>query len=320
MTNKTSTKNQSPSKRIAQLEKEINELREEKNAVILAHNYQRLEVQNVADLLGDSLGLSRAAKEVEDADIIVFAGVYFMAETAKIVSPERKVLIPDKNAGCPLANQCNPEMIEKARKKHGEDIPVVVYVNTTAKTKAAADLTCTSSNSVDVIKKLNVDRVIFGPDRNLAHYAQQQLPEVDIIPIPEDGHCYVHRRFDVQSIKKLKTHYPNAVVFAHPECNPDIQELSDHVGSTSAMYDFGMTTDVDTVILATEKGLVDRLNKERPEKRFLVAKQTAICHNMKKITLKKVRDALLKEQFEVIVPENIRLKAEKAIERMLELS
>ncbi|MBD3191406.1 MAG: quinolinate synthase NadA [Candidatus Heimdallarchaeota archaeon] len=320
MPRKTSEKSQSPSNSVAQLEEEIKELREKKNAVILAHNYQRIEVQAVADLLGDSLGLSRAAKEVEDADIIVFAGVYFMAETAKIVSPERKVLIPDKNAGCPLANQCSADMIKKARKKYGEDIPVIVYVNTTAETKAAADLTCTSSNSVKVIKQLNAKRVIFGPDRNLAHYAQQQLPEVEIIPIPEDGHCYVHRRFDVQSIQQLKARYPDAVVFAHPECNPDIQDISDYVGSTSAMYDFGMTTDVDTIILATEKGLVDRLNKERPEKRFLVAKQTAICYNMKKITLKKVRDALLKEQFEVIVPENIRLEAEKAIERMLELS
>lgn len=305
---------------IRSLIEEILALKKEKNAVILAHYYQEIEIQDVADLVGDSLGLSKAARDVKGADRIVFAGVYFMAETAKILNPEIKVLIPNINAGCPLANQCSANLINDARSLHEKGTPVVVYVNTTAETKAAADVICTSSNAATVVKNLKSKKVIFGPDRNLGLYVQKKIPDVEIIPVPEDGHCYVHRRFDVETIKDLKKQYPDALVIAHPECNPEVQEIADEVGSTSAIIRFGKETKAETIIVATEKGLVDRLNRDHPEKKFILAKDTAICKNMKKITLENLRDALLYDQFEVIIPKEIHEKAEKAILRMFELS
>ena len=305
---------------IVKLQKEIRALKEEKNAVILAHYYQELEIQEVADLVGDSLGLSKAARDVEGAEMIVFAGVHFMAETAKILNPKTKVLIPNPNAGCPMADQCSAELIEKARKEFDEHIPVVVYVNTTAETKAAADVTCTSSNAATVVKNLGVKKVFFGPDKNLGQYVKSTLPNVEILPIPRDGHCYVHRRFDVETINALKEKHPEAVVIAHPECNIEVQEMADFIGSTAAMIYFGEKTDAKTIIVATEKGLVDRLNKDHPEKKFILAKDTAICKNMKKNTLELVRDSLLYEQHEIIIPEEIHEKAEKAILRMFELT
>ena len=305
---------------IAKLQEEIRALKKEKNAVILAHYYQELEIQEVADLVGDSLGLSKAARDVEDAEMIVFAGVHFMAETAKILNPKTKVLIPNPNAGCPMADQCSAELIEEARKEFDEHIPVVVYVNTTAETKAAADVTCTSSNAATIVKNLGVKKVFFGPDRNLGQYVKNTLPDVEILPIPQDGHCYVHRRFDVETINALKEQYPEAVVIAHPECNIEVQEMADFIGSTAAMIYFGEKTDAKTIIVATEKGLVDRLNHDHPEKKFILAKDTAICKNMKKNTLELVRDSLLHEQYEIIIPKEIHEKAERAILRMFELT
>ncbi|MHA1354504.1 MAG: quinolinate synthase NadA [Candidatus Heimdallarchaeota archaeon] len=304
---------------IEKLSGEILQLKEEKNAFILAHYYQDIEIQDIADLVGDSLGLSKAARDVKDADMIVFAGVYFMAETAKILNPNMKVLIPNVNAGCPLADFCSPDIVNEAKAKH-PGAPVVVYVNTTAVTKAVADATCTSSNAAQVVKNLNAKKVIFGPDKNLGEYVQQQIPDIEIIPVPENGHCLVHRRFDVETIKAYKKQYPDAVVMAHPECNKEVQEIADVVGSTSAMIKFGKETIAKTIIVATEKGLVDRLSRDYPEKKFILAKDTAICRNMKKITLENLRDALLYEQHEVIIPKDIQDKAEQAIDRMFELT
>ncbi|HUT80053.1 MAG TPA: quinolinate synthase NadA [Candidatus Bathyarchaeia archaeon] len=304
---------------IASLSEEIRTLKKEKNAIILAHYYQELEIQDLADLIGDSLGLAKAAREIKNADLIVFAGVYFMAETAKLLNPTTKVLIPNADAGCPLANQCDPDLIANARIKH-PNVPVVVYVNTTAETKAAADITCTSSNAAQIVMKLNSKKVIFGPDSNLGKYVQKQIPDVEVIPVPEDGHCIVHRRFDLKTIKQLKEEFPNSLVMAHPECNIEIQEIADYVGSTSGMLQFGKETEAKVIIVATEKGLVDRLNRDYPEKRFILAKSTAICRNMKKINLENLRDSLLYKQFEVIIPDEVREKAEQAIIRMLELS
>ncbi|NHK29892.1 MAG: quinolinate synthase NadA [Asgard group archaeon] len=304
---------------IKQLSDEIKELKEKKNAFILAHYYQELHIQDLADLVGDSYGLSKAAKEVEDAEIIVFAGVYFMAETAKLLNPDMKVLIPNINAGCPLANQCNPSLISEIKEKH-PDTPVVVYINTTAETKAAADVICTSSNAAQIVKKLNVKKVIFGPDRNLGLYVQNQLPDIEIVPVPKNGHCYVHKRFDVETINKLKEKYPDAVLIAHPECNIEVQEIADFVGSTAKMLQYGKETQAKTIIVATEKGLVDRMDREHPNKKFILAKDTAICRNMKRINLENLRDSLKYNQHEVKIPEDIREKAEKAIVRMLELS
>lgn len=316
---KQTLKRKNSQEEIAKLSGEILQLKKEKNAFILAHYYQEIEIQDLADLVGDSLGLSKAARDVKDVDMIVFAGVYFMAETAKILNPEMKVLIPNVNAGCPLADQCSPDIVGDAREKH-PGAPVVVYVNTTAVTKAAADVTCTSSNAAQVVKNLNAKKVIFGPDRNLGEYVQQQIPGIEIIPMPADGHCYVHRRFDVETINAYKKQYPDAVVMAHPECSKEVQAIADVVGSTSAMVKFGKETIAKTIIVATEKGLVDRLSRDYPEKNFILAKDTAICKNMKKITLENLRDALLYEQYEVIIPKDIQDKAEKAIERMFELT
>jgi quinolinate synthase len=304
---------------IEQLSQEIRELKEEKNAFILAHYYQELPIQDLADLVGDSLGLSKAARDVEDADMIVFAGVFFMAETAKILNPDMKVVIPNVNAGCPLADKCNPSIIADAREKH-PDTPVIVYVNTTAETKAAADLTCTSSNAVQIVKKLGAKKILFGPDKNLGMFVQSQIPDVELIPVPENGYCIVHKRFNLKAIEKIKQKYPDAVLIAHPECDVEVQEQAELVGSTSALLRYGKETKNKTVIVATEKGLVDLLNRDHPEKKFILAKDTAVCRNMKKINLENLRDALKYNQFEVIIPEETRLKAEKAIVRMLELS
>jgi len=316
---KVAVKKKLSQKEIEELSQEILKLKKEKNAFILAHYYQEIEIQDLADLVGDSLGLSEAARDVKDADMIVFAGVYFMAETAKILNPKMKVLIPNPNAGCPLANQCNPTLISEVKAKH-PDAPVVVYVNTTAVTKAAADATCTSSNAAIVVKNLHAKKVIFGPDNNLGSYVQQQIPDIEIIPVPEDGHCIVHRRFDVETIQEYKKQYPEAVIMAHPECNVEVQAIADVVGSTSAMIKFGNETTAKTIIVATEKGLVDRLARDNPEKKFILAKDTAICKNMKRITLENLRDALLYEQHEVIIPKDIQDKAEQAIDRMFELT
>ena len=304
---------------IKELSEEILKLKHERNAVILAHYYQELEVQDLADLVGDSLGLSKAARDIEDADTIVFAGVYFMAETAKLLSPDTRVLIPNVNAGCPMADQCKPKLIEEAREKH-PNTPVVVYVNTTAETKAHADLTCTSSNAAMVVKKLDVKKVIFGPDVNLGKFVKNNVQGIELISVPEDGHCLVHKRFNIESIKEIKKEYPDAVVISHPECDIEVQNYSDFIGSTSALQKFGKETEAKNIIVATEKGLVDRMNRDCPEKNFILAKDTAICRNMKKINLMNLRDSLKYEQFEVIIPEDIRDKAKRAITRMLELS
>jgi quinolinate synthase len=313
-TKKTYTKEQ-----IEQLQQEILELKKEKNAFILAHYYQELYIQDVADLVGDSLGLSKAARDVKDADMIVFAGVYFMAETAKILNPEMKVVIPNVNAGCPLADKCDPKIISDYREKY-PDIPVIVYVNTTAETKAAADLTCTSSNAAQIVKKLAAKRIMFGPDRNLGKYVQKQVPEVEIIPVPENGYCIVHKRFDLKTIQNIKQDHPDAILISHPEADIEIQEASEFVGSTAKMLKYGKETDAKTIIVATEKGLVDLMSREYPEKQFILAKDTAICRNMKKINLDNLRDSLKYNQHEVIISKDIRQKAEKAIVRMLELS
>ncbi|MHA1212927.1 MAG: quinolinate synthase NadA, partial [Candidatus Heimdallarchaeota archaeon] len=218
-----------------------------------------------------------------------------------------------------LADKCSPEIIADARKAH-PNTPVVVYVNTTAVTKAAADSTCTSSNAAQVVRNLGVKKVIFGPDRNLGKYVQKEIPEIELIPAPENGYCIVHKRFDVKTIEAYKKQYPEAVVAAHPECDIEIQEMADMVGSTSAILRFGKETEAKTIIVATEKGLVDRLVRDYPEKKFILAKNTAICRNMKKINLENLRDSLLNEQYEVEIPEEIQRKAEQAILRMLELS
>jgi len=299
----------------SQLKKKIEKLKKKRNAVILAHNYQRKEVQDVADYLGDSLGLSIKASQT-DKDVIVFCGVYFMAETAAILAPDKTVLIPEENAGCPMADMIKKEQLEKW-KKENPDNKVVCYVNSTADVKAGCDICCTSSNAVEVVDSLKDEAVMFAPDKNLASYVAQQS---DKNIIPWEGYCYVHHEITPQEILKLKKAYPNSEVWVHPECSPEVTELADKVFSTGKMVEEARRTDKKDIIIGTETGIINRLKKENPEKNFHPARKQAVCQDMKKTTLKKVYQALKNMEKKVVVPEEVKDKAKKAIEKMIEIS
>jgi len=305
------------------LVKEISRLKKEKNAVILAHYYMVPEVQDVADFVGDSLALSQKAAET-DADIIVFAGVHFMGETAKILSPQKKVLIPDLNAGCSLADSCKPEDFSKFIKEHPGHT-VVSYVNTSAEIKALTDIVCTSSNAVQVVNSIPLDRpVIFGPDRNLGNYIKQVTGRENMLVW--DGACHVHEEFSLERILELKKEYPQAKVLVHPECKKPVQLVADYVGSTAGILNFAKTDSADTYIVATESGILHQMRKAMPQKNFIAAPpmdSTCGCNDcafMKLISLKKVYLTLKYELPEIEVEEGLRKKAETSILRMLELS
>ncbi|AAL82101.1 quinolinate synthase [Pyrococcus furiosus DSM 3638] len=301
--------------KVEELKKEIERLKKERNAIILAHNYQLPEVQDVADFVGDSLELARKATKV-DADVIVFAGVDFMAETAKILNPDKIVLIPNKRATCAMANMLKVKHILEAKKKY-PNAPVVLYVNSTAETKAYADVTVTSANAVDIIRKLDSDVIIFGPDKNLAHYVAKVTGKT-IIPIPPEGHCYVHKKFTIEDVERAKKLHPNAKLMVHPECNPEVQEHADIIVSTGGMI--RRACEWDEWVVFTEREMVYRLSKLYPNKKFYPAKEDAVCVGMKAITLQHVYESLRDMKYEVTVPEEIAEKARKAIERMLEMS
>lgn len=289
---------------------EIGRLKREKNAIILAHNYQRPEVQEIADVVGDSLELSVQAKNTEAA-IIVFCGVDFMAETAKILNPARKVLLPVKDATCPLAHMLTPEHLLAARKEH-PDAAIVVYINSTAACKAVADIVCTSANAVKVVKALNKREVIFGPDANLAAYVQARVPGTTIIPIPPHGYCYVHTGFTLQDVDSARQE--GMTIICHPECNPDVQHASDYIASTGGMVEKAPLHRSWSVL--TEKEMAYRLKTLFPDRTF-IAKEGAICHDMKKTMLADVYRSLLYEEHEVTLPEDIMRRARGAIERMI---
>ncbi|RLF85473.1 quinolinate synthase [Thermococci archaeon] len=297
------------------LVEEIMRLKEEKNAIILAHNYQLPEIQDIADFLGDSLELARKVVNV-DADIIVFAGVDFMAETAKILNPNKKVLLPTRRATCAMAHMLKVEHILEAKEKY-PDAPVVLYINTMAETKAYADVTVTSGNAARIVEKLEADTVIFGPDNNLAYYVAKRTGK-RIIPIPEGGHCYVHKKFTLEDVRRARKEYPNAKLMVHPECNPEVQEQADLIVSTGGMV--RNACQHDEWVVFTEKEMVYRLQKLYPDKKFYPANEDAFCIGMKSITLKHIYEALRDEKYEIEVPEEIAIKAKKAIERMLEMS
>lgn len=294
---------------------EILKLKDEKNAIILAHNYQLPEIQDIADFLGDSLELARKAVDV-DADVIVFAGVDFMAETAKILNPTKKVLLPARRATCVMANMLKVKHILEAKEKY-PDAPVVLYVNTTAETKAYADVTVTSANAAKIVEKLDADTIIFGPDNNLAYYVAKRTGK-KIIPIPEGGHCYVHTKFNVEDVERARKLHPNAKLMVHPECNPEVQERADLIVSTGGMV--RNACQHDEWVVFTEKEMVYRLQKLYPDKKFYPAKEEAFCIGMKSITLKHIYESLRDEKYEIKVPKKIAEKAKKAIERMLEMS
>jgi quinolinate synthase len=295
-----------------ELHNKIRELAKKRNAIILAHNYQLPEVQDVADLAGDSLGLSVLAGKTP-ADVIVFCGVHFMAETASILCPKKKVLLPRPDAGCYMANLINAKQL-KARKKELPGVPVVTYVNSTAEVKAESDICCTSANAVAVVKSLKAKRVLMTPDRNLALYTARHV-KADIITW--DGCCNVHDNLRADQVLKVKKRHPKALVVAHPECRPEIIDIADAVRSTSGMLDFCMQSKADAFIIATENGILHQLRRQTPKKKFYQASRTMLCPDMKLTTLTDVYHALDTLKPEVKVPENIRRRAIKAVNRML---
>jgi len=298
----------------ADLIKKIQKLKKEKRAVILAHNYQRPEVQDIADFVGDSLELSLCATQT-DAKIIIFCGVKFMAETAAILNPDKKVLIPDKNALCPMAAMLSAELVRFYRKKYPE-AKIVLYINSLAEAKAHCDAVCTSANSVEIINRMDTETVLFGPDSNLARYAKN-FTEKQVIPIPSFGFCPVHKLFNKEEILKLKKVHPDAEVMAHPECSPEVCEAADFVGSTSKMYKESLTSDAGKFLVATEIGLLHRMKKARKDAIFIPAYEEAVCVNMKLHTLEKIYLSLKRERYRVKLPSKIMDKARKAVEFML---
>ena len=298
-----------------ELIEKINKLKKEKNAIILAHCYQNPEIDFVADYVGDSLGLSRLASKT-DAEIIVFAGVYFMAETAKILSPDKKVLLPNKNSGCNMADMINLAQVKEFKEKH-PGTPLVCYVNSTAEVKAQCDICCTSANAINVIKSLGLKKVLFAPDCYLGSWAQKNLPDIEIISYP--GYCPTHLRIIPDEIVKMKIMYKDAKILLHPECHQEVVKLADFVGSTTQIMQYCESTNFKQYIIATEKGVVDRLKRDFPEKEFILASPKLVCHNMKWNTLDDILNSLLYDQHEVTVEEEIRQKALNSIQRMIEL-
>ncbi|MEM3459562.1 MAG: quinolinate synthase NadA [Candidatus Bathyarchaeia archaeon] len=296
----------------------ILKLKKEKKAVILAHNYQRPEIQDIADYVGDSIELSRKAMNEKDAEIIVFSAVDFMAESAAILNPEKKVLLPTPGARCPMAQMLTVDEIKKWKAVYPL-VPVVLYVNTLASAKAYADVCCTSANALEVIESLNAETVLFGPDRNLAEYVQRKTGKT-IIPIPEWGFCPTHLLFQSEDVQVLKMKHPDAVVMVHPECTLEMQETADFVGSTSQMCRYAKESNAKTFIVATEEGLLHRLRKDNPEKQFILAYEEAVCPNMKLNTLDRLYMALKEEKYRVTVPETIAKNARKALEKMFEIT
>ncbi len=301
---------------------EIKRMKREKNAIILAHFYQDGEIQDIADFVGDSLGLSQQAAET-DADIILFAGVHFMAETAKILAPDKKVLIPDLMAGCSLADSCPPEAFAAFKKNHPGHT-VISYVNTTAEIKAMTDIICTSTNALEIIKSLPKDeKIIFAPDRNLGNYIQSETGREMVI---WDGACHVHEAFSLERILDLKKQNPDARIIAHPECEKPILLVADHIGSTSSLLNYTVNNSGDKFIVATESGILHQMRKSSPDKHFIAAPpkdSTCACNDcafMKLISLKKVYNTLKYELPEITLEKNLMDQARGSILRMLEIS
>lgn len=299
------------------LSKEILALKKEKNAVILAHNYQVPEIQDVADFVGDSLELSRRATQV-DAEMILFCGVDFMAETAKILNPEKKVIIPDAKACCPMAEMLKLDYLKRVKREYPK-ADVVMYVNTKAEAKAECDCVCTSANADKIVNAMESDTVIFGPDQNLAYYVQKRTKK-RVIVTPPTGMCITHHLITMADLIDAKEKHPEAIVVVHPECIPEIQEAADAIASTSGILKYCKESQAKEFIIGTENGMLYRLEKEVPGKRFYPMSKGAVCKNMKKNTLEKAFNALKKGGPEIDVPDDIRILAKKAIDRMLELS
>ena len=294
------------------LEQRIRELRAERHAVILAHNYQRGEVQDIADFVGDSLELSQKAAAT-DADVIVFCGVHFMAETAFILNPSRTVLLPDAGAGCPMANMITAAQLI-ARKKELPGVTVVTYINSSAAVKAESDYCCTSANGVKVVQSIAADEILFVPDQYLGDFIQRRTgKKMHLWP----GYCPTHVKITPEDINRARREHPRARVVVHPECRPEVIALADDALSTSGIIRYAARPDVSELIVGTEVEIIHRLKKENPGKAFYPASTKAVCPNMKKITLDKVLASLERMAPEVRVPEDIRVRARAAVDRML---
>jgi len=300
---------------------EIKKIKKEKNAIVLAHYYQDADIQDIADYIGDSLGLAREAEKT-DASIIVFAGVHFMAETAKILNPSRKVLLPDLKAGCSLSDSCPPALFKKFKEKYSDHL-VISYINCSAEIKVLSDVICTSSNAQKIVESFPKEQpLIFAPDKNLGAYINKKTNRSMVL---WNGACMVHEIFSLEKIIKLKTRFPAAKVIAHPECEESILRIADMVGSTTELLKFTQTDSSDSYIVATESGILHQMIKNSPQKTFIPAPPNNNCAcndcpHMKRNTLEKIYTCLLKEQPELIMDETTRKAAQKPIERMLEIS
>lgn len=291
-------------------------LKKERSAVIIAHNYQRDEVQEIADITGDSLALSQAVVRT-DEEVIVFCGVHFMAESAAILNPEKKVLLPVEEAGCPMADMIDVQRL-KEKKTEYPDAAVVCYVNSSAAVKAESTICCTSSNAIDVVRSLTNKRIIFVPDKNLGRYVQSLVRDKEIILW--QGFCPTHIRLTDKEVKQAKEAYPEAEFIAHPECQPNVLELADHICSTGGMFKYVRKSLCKEFIIGTECGMLYRLRKENPDKQFFIPSERLVCPNMKKTTLGWVLHSLENMEYKVVVPEDIRIKAQDALDRMLAIS
>lgn len=293
----------------------ILKLKEQKNAVILAHNYQVGEIQDIADFVGDSLQLAQKAKEIEK-DLIVFCGVSFMAESAKILNPAKKVLLPVKEAGCPMADMATGEALREMKARY-PGTPVVTYVNSSAEVKAESDICCTSSNAVKIVKALDVDRIIFAPDQNLGTFVAKQCPETEVILW--NGYCPTHHRVYPTDIERIRAKYPDLRILVHPECRPEVCDKADYVGSTAQILRHVRESQDETLVIGTEKGILHTLEKENPDKSFIMLSENLVCPNMKKTGLEDVLRALEEETHEIFVDEEVAAAAREALERMLNL-
>ncbi len=298
----------------AEIKDKISQLKKEKDAVILAHNYQVGDVQDIADYIGDSLGLSQQAAKVKE-EVIIFCGVHFMAETAAILAPEKTVLMPEINAGCPMADMITADELREWKRNY-TGRKVVCYVNTSAAVKAECDVCCTSSNAVNVVNSIEGDEILFAPDKNLAAYVARHTQKK---VIPWDGYCYVHNNILARDVREKKNLYPEAEVWVHPECRPEVIDMADKVLSTGGIVKEARVTAKKNIIIGTETGIIYRIKKENPTKNFYAARDQAFCSNMKKTDLKKVLRSLEDMVYRVEVPLEIRQRARSAIEKMVSL-
>lgn len=295
-----------------ELKQEIRELLKSRNAVLLAHNYMRDEVQEIADITGDSLALSQEAAQAT-ADVIVFCGVHFMAESAAILAPDKTVLLPRLDAGCPMADMVDADGLRELKARH-PGVPVVTYVNSTAAVKAESDICCTSANALRVVNSLPDREIIFAPDRNLGRYVARTSDKTFYF---WEGFCPTHERLKVPVVVRLKEEHPDALFVCHPECAPEVVDLADHVCSTTGMYDYCRTNPAQKFIIGTEAGILYRLRKESPAKEFILASPALICPNMKLTSLEDISASLKSMTPVVTVPEEVRIAAKRALDRML---